>query len=435
MHLYQHQQQVVNENKPYFGNFRGTGSGKTRTTVAIAEGTTLVICPKTQMLDGLWTNEWEYQGKTSKLFVVSKEQFKKKFAEDPLSICEGVYPDTIILDEAHTMCGIQPYTRQKNYVKYPKTSQIFDAITKYIKLAKPKRIHPLTATPMPQPMSVYGLGMILMKNWDYFKFRDQFYIEKTVRGRQLYLPNRSKANKQLMGRTINMLGYTGKLEDFVDVPDQYEKVHKIEMTEAQKNKIMELKIMFPDPLVLAGKLHQLEQGIFEDEIISENKVEIIEEYIMQFEKVVVFAKYTAQIKFYEETFSKKGIKTFVLNGQTKDKIRKDLTIQAEAFDGECVFIAQSGVSAGWELPTFPCMIFASHSYSLVDFEQAPGRIQRLKNIKKNVYIHLINNHQYKTNNPQRKLLPSVDTIVLSTLKNKKDFSEGMYADEFKSLYE
>jgi hypothetical protein len=431
MKLYQHQQQVVDENKPIFGNFRGTGSGKTRTTVAIAEGTTLVICPKTQMIDRTWDKEWIFQNKPGALFVISKEQFKKKFKENPLSVCGGIYPDTIIMDEVHTMCGVQPYTRQKNYVKYPKTSQIYDAIIKYIEIAKPKRVHPLTATPIPQPMAVYALSSMLGKNWDFFKFRDIFYIEKTVRGRQLYLPNRSKANKELMNKTVNSLGYTGTLEDFVDVPDQFEKVHKVEMTDVQKSKIFDLAMMFPDPLVLAGKLHQLEQGIFEDEFLAENKTAVIDEYMQQFGRVVLFVKYTNQINYYKKYFeSKYPVK--ILNGKTKDKERKIMAEEAEQME-ECLFIAQSSISAGWELPTFPCMIFASHSYSLVDFDQAPGRIQRIHNIKKNVYIHLVNNHQYKTNNPTRKLLPSFDSLCLATLRDKKEFSTDLYRDDIAKL--
>lgn len=418
MQLYQQQQEVVLENKKRYGNFRGTGSGKTRTTVAIAEGLTLVICPKMQALDGTWTNEWKFQNKQNELIVISKEQFKKLFKQDPLSVAGGRFPDTIIMDEAHTMCGVQPYTRQKNYIKFPKTSEIYDCLIKYIRLAKPKRIHPLTATPAPHPMAVFALSEILNCGWDYWKFRDMFYFEKVVRGRVLFLVNRSKKNKEMIGKLINKLGYTGRLSDFVDVPDQIELHKKVDLTKEQLSKVYDIKMMYPDPLVQAGKFHQLEQGIFEGSLIKENKTEMIERFLQEFGKIVVFAKYTEQIMMYKRYFEK-NYPVRILNGKTKDKDRKTIMKEAESLD-ECLFIAQCSVSAGWELPTFPCMVFASHSYSYVDYDQALGRIQRIHNVKKNIYIDL-------TGGP-------IDEKVMATVKSKQDFVESMY-DEALKAYE
>jgi predicted helicase len=54
-----------------------------------------------------------------------------------------------------------------------------------------------------------------------------------------------------------------------------------------------------------------------------------------------------------------------------------------------VVIAQSSVSAGYELPSFPCVVFASLSGSLVDLEQAKGRVQRLGKLKKNLYVFMV----------------------------------------------
>lgn len=413
---FQHQADNIKEDRKKFGIFKGTGSGKTRIAVSLAKGLTLIICPKTQSLDGTWTKEWAAQGKNpDDLVIISKEQFKIKLKKyGVLSICNESTPTTVIIDEAHTVSGVTPYTRQKNYVKFPKTSQIFQDVVSYIKRANPERIYPVTATPDADPMKVLALSHILGANWDFFKFREMFYFERTGRGRILYMPARTKKNKELMGELVRKLGWVGRLEDFADVPEQTFKVHFCDISKAQKDKIGELKMLYPDPMVQLGKLHQLEQGIFEGEYINETKLSVLDSYQHEFKRIVVFAKYTLQLELYRQYFVKKGLKVFVLSGSTKDEERATLTKNAEATE-ECVFIAQSSISAGWELPTFPCMIFASHSYSFVDYTQALGRIQRINNIKKNIYIDLITG--------------PVDSKVAKTIKLKEDFAEAKFAKE------
>lgn len=414
MSYYAHQQQVIDESgredRFRFGNWRGTGSGKTRTTVAIAEGITLVICPKTQADEKIWQKEWQFQGRPlADLVVLSKEQFKIKYTKGEL---HSLWPTTVIIDEAHTVAGVQPMTRQKNYIKYPRTSQLYDAVIGFLKEKNPKRIHPLTATPTANPMTVYALGTILGRQWDYFKFRDIFYFEKDVRGRKLFLANRSIKNKELIARTLQSIGYTGRLQDWFDVPDQLEKTHNVGVTDAQEKAYKELRLLYPDPLVQTGKRQMLEQGLFEGSLVAENKTEAIEQYLQEFGKVIVFARYTDQIEMYRKHFTTKKVKVFTLTGATKN--RKEVIEEAQQSES-CIFLAQCQISAGWELPDFPCMIFASLNYSFVDFDQAKGRILRANHLKKNLYVYLI--------------AGDGDEKVKKAVANKEDFSEAMYAKQ------
>lgn len=415
--FFQHQLDNIKEDRKKFGIFKGTGSGKTRIACALARGFTLVICPKTQSLDGTWTREWEAQGKNiSDLMIISKEQFKIKLKKHgTAAVCDGRLPQTVIIDEAHTVCGVTPHTRQKNYVKFPKTSQIYAAVRYYLDQVQPERIYPVTATPDAEPMKVYALACILGCNWDFFKFRDKFYFEKTGRGRHIYMPIRTKQNKEILGQLVRNLGWVGRLQDWFDVPEQTFKSHLCEITNEQQQTFKELKMLYPDPMVLAGKVHKLEQGLFEGEYVKETKVDVLDQYQREFGKIVVFAKYTDQIMLYKNHFEKKKIKVFVLNGQTKDKDRETITERAEASE-ECVFIAQSSVSAGWELPTFPAMIFASLDHSFINYDQAIGRIQRTNNIKKNIYIFL--------------LAGLVDMRVKDVVDKKLSFSEAKFAAEY-----
>lgn len=423
--FFNHQLEIIKRDPKKTGLFLGTGSGKTRTAVALAKGLTLVICPKTQALDFTWTKEWSFQRKNpSDLVIISKEQFKIKLKKGEL---DNLKPQTIIIDEAHTVSGVTPYTRQKNYIKYPKTSQIYQDVKNWVNHVKPHRLYLLSATPDAEPMKVYALAQIMGANWDFFKFRDVFYFEQSGRGRTFYKPWRSEANKLKMGQLVKSLGYTGRLQDWFDVPDQTFKVHQCGVSSEQQKVFEELKEFYPDPLILTGKVHQLEQGavshdVFEGEkktkliqYVKETKIEALERYQHEFGRIVVFAKYTAQINLYKKHFEKKGIKVFVLNGQTKDTDRKIQTKEAEQCD-ECIFIAQSSVSAGWELPSFPAMVFASLDHSFINYDQAIGRIQRANNIKKNIYIFLI--------------AGITDTKVKKVVDEKLNFSEAKFAKEF-----
>ena len=114
------QKTIINDDKPVTVFFLGTGVGKTLTALAMAEGPTLVVCPKQQKLDRTWEKNNEKFALGKNLTVVSKEEFRRDWTEIG-------YFDTVIFDEGHNMLGVLPETRQRNKVAIPKTSQLFEA--------------------------------------------------------------------------------------------------------------------------------------------------------------------------------------------------------------------------------------------------------------------------------------------------------------------
>jgi superfamily II DNA or RNA helicase len=121
-------------------------------------------------------------------------------------------------------------------------------------------------------------------------------------------------------------------------------------------------------------------------IFPSGKIDYIVERAQEFPKLLIFANYTAQINTIAEKLREEGYKVSTLTGATKD--RKELIETAES-DAEHIVIAQSSVSSGWELPSFPCVVYASKSWRYVDYEQGIGRVLRANHLKKNLYIHLI----------------------------------------------
>lgn len=407
--LFQHQREIIKDNLLRVGLFLGTGSGKTLTALSLSEGKTLVIAPKTVRDDKTWQKDLAKLGKDLDITVISKEDFRLGKFDHKTRY------DTIIGDEAHFLSGVLPDTRQKRYRPIPKTSKVFEKLYAFVKEQNPKRFYLLTATPTRSAMCVWGLAVLLGHNVDFFKFRDRFYVRIKKGYREFFVPKKDKATKELLGAMVRKIGYTGRLEDYVDVPPQTYKRHNIELTREQVKRLDEIATEFPDPLVQITKRHQIENGVLSGdefsppELIKDNKIGAIKDYAIQFPKFVIFARYTKQIEKIKDAL-KNDYNVLTLNGATKN--RQDVLYEANNSD-ECIIIIQSQISAGYELPTFPVMIFASLDYSVVNKIQSEGRVQRINNVKNNLYITLVAEG-------------GIDEAVYKSIENKEDFAEHIY---------
>lgn len=405
MQLFNHQQKIINEDPKKCGLFLGTGSGKSLTALHLAKGKTLVICPKTTAEDGTWTKNG-----IGNVTVISKETFRRDW--ESLSRY-----DTVIIDEAHTVCGISPVFKWVNKKPVPKTSQLFDACLNYIKQTNPERLYLLTATPVRNPLAVFALLVLLGKNTmsQFESFRRTFYVPVNMNHREVYIAKKDEDSQQKLGKLVQSMGYTGRLSDFADVPEQTHRVVNVPLTKEQQAKLKELPIDFPDPLVLVGKKHQVEQGVLKgneweaSQSFPSGKLDVIEDLYHEFGKVLVFAKYTEQIEQIELHMIQ-FCPVFTLTGATKD--RGEVINLAEKVSN-CVVIAQTELSAGYELPSFRCTIYASQSYSYVSYAQSLGRTLRINNLQKNLYVYL--------------LAGEIDKAVYKALENKGDFQEATYA--------
>lgn len=426
MKLYAHQKAIVDDDPKKCGLWLGTGSGKTRTALMLARGTTLVVAPKTQVEDGNWEREFEtmfpncakalklmeeVEGKreSPSLVVISKETFRRDAHKLPRY-------DTVIGDEAHTQLGVTPNIKWIRGKPYPKTSQLFEEFQKYIKRTKPDRLYLVTATIIKSPMTVWAAGIILGRNWDFYKWRDMFYFRLPMAGREVYQAKSDASTKEKLAKQVRGLGYVGRLNDFFDVPEQTFRTMYIPLTEKQKARIKELPLEYPDPLVLFGKKLQVENGVlsgdeFSDpEYFDNGKVEAILDYSVEFPQLVVFARYRAQIDQIASALRKTGKKVLTLTGDTKDRA----TVISEANNStDCVLIVSSQVSAGWELPKYPVMVFASMTFSVIDRIQAEGRILRANHLKKNLFITLV-------------VKGGADEAVYANIEMKKDFDARVY---------
>ncbi len=424
MNLYAHQKKIVDEDPHKVGLWLGTGSGKTRIALLLAKGDILVIAPKTQVEDRNWEREYRFiiedkikdykEHQPVKIFrprltVMSKEEFRRDAMHLPRF-------HTVIVDEAHTCLGVTPNIRWRNRNPVPKSSQLFEALEAYIARTKPDRLYLCTATIIQSPMTVWAAGKLLGQTWDWYKWRESFYIRLPMPGREVYQAKRDSATKDRLAKAAQKIGYTGQLSEYFDVPTQTYKVDYVDLSTKQKQRIKELPLEYPDPLVLVGKKHQVENGILSGdefnapELFHNEKIEKILEYSIQFPKMIIFAKYRTQIEQIASAMIENDKKVFILTGDTKK--RGDVIKEANKSD-EYIFIIQSSIAEGYELPSCPVMIFASLSWSIVSYVQAQGRILRANKLKKNLFIHLV-------------VKEGIDEYVYKAIMAKEDFHAHLF---------
>lgn len=420
MQLYAHQKKIIEDDPRYALIALGTGGGKTRVCLELSEGATLVICPKQQKLDQTWEKNCDKFGIICNLTVVSKEEFRRDWAKLPRF-------DTVIVDECHTVLGVLPETRVKNKKKIPKTSKLFEAVYSYVAKNRPNRLYLASATPVTKPMHLWAISQLMGKNWNFWSFREDYYIERMMGMRRIFIPKNDKATKNKLAQLTKMFGYTGKLSDWFDVPEQTHKVVHFDLTDEQQEALDTIDMEEADPLVRRARHRTIENGVLyakkiesttegdqavdklvdDVKIFRSEKIDYILERAQEFPKMLIFANYTAQINQIEIALKDAGYSTYTLTGKTKD--RGTLIERAEKAE-EAIVIAQTSISAGYELPSFPCVIYASKSYRYVDYEQSLGRVLRANALKKNLYIHLV-------------VSDGVDEACHDTIMSGQDFQE------------
>ena len=393
---YEHQKNILKENKTRHGLFLGTGGGKTRVALELAEGRTLVVCPKQQREDKTWQNNALKFGIKIDLTVISKEDFRRDWRT------LGAY-DTLIIDECHNNLGVQPEVRQRKNIQIPKTSQIFEATLSFMRTHPPKRFYLCSATPVGKPMNMWAIATLMGEKWDFFAFRSRYYTDIRMGQRRIWIPKKDPETKQRLANVVKRFGYTGTLNDWFDVPEQTHKTVYIDLHDSQKKALKELSQNEADPLVRRTRARTIENGVLygkkveaindkEDRMTNETtifpskKIDYILERALEFPKLLIYANYTAQIEEIARVLRAEGYVVSTLTGKTKDRtfIKK-----VDEMDRPHIIVAQSSISSGYELPTFPCVIYASKSWRFVDYEQSLGRVLRANALKKNLYIHLV----------------------------------------------
>ena len=408
MQLYKHQQSLLNINPKKYGLFWTCGAGKTLMALELIKknnATALIICPKAIR------HQWENQTNDK---VITKEEFRRDWSKLP-------YYDCCVLDEIHFFLGMHGLKKKSGMLK---------AILGYIKKYNPEYIYGLTATPyLSSPLNIYALSDIFGKKWDYKKYHNIFFTKVNM-GRRYLVPVVNKT-VQWRGKKVNtedaisdlvsVLGNAVALSDCVDVPDQIYQTEYFDLTAEQKKAIKELNDT--NHIVFWTKCHQVCGGSLKSDGYSENKfyksekLDRVLQLVQEHKKLIIICRYNNEIDYIKIQIRKKTSKQiFIINGATKN--RHDIIKSADRRD-EAIVIVNAACSEGYELPSFPIMVFYSYDFSLKNFIQMRGRIQRINRIKKNVYLSLV-------------VKKSIDADVYKSIQRKEDFQIAIYKNPVES---
>jgi putative lipoic acid-binding regulatory protein len=307
----------------------------------------VVMCPKQIRAD--WKKRAPYAT------VYSFEDFLK--ADAPSK------PTAVVVDEADAMAS--PLFVAKSRSK--RTGKLYN----YLYDNPDVHILLLTATPVRStPWNMHTLLVLAkIKSPATWKTYRELYFElqmKPYLPRPAYFPKLGWQKE--MQTLINKYTHTALMADMVDLPEETHEVITLKKPDYEQNEEWE-------PMAQFVADHRLEQR---------TKGAEIKKLSRGYRKVVVVAHYREQIdQLYKELSNER--ETFVLDGRTGNPT--SVIADAEG-SGECYFIIQASVGAGFELPSFAVMIFASQGYSVRNWVQMKARIRRINSLKPTKYFYL-----------------------------------------------
>jgi len=417
------------------------GTGKTLPTIALAAyrcihrevRRLLIVCPKSVM--DVWVEEFKnlelyYNLVVLRGKVTGRQETLLKWENTPgLQIAvinyEGTWrvgtplfkwrPDMIVLDESHKI--------KKGGNKQSRFLHSLGNQAKYRLI--------LTGTPVTQSPLDF---------WSQYKFLDPTIFGKSfTRFRDHYAVMRKfkvlrYKNLNELSAKAHRIAYRTTRAEALDLPpvieqnvycklegkakDMYQKMKKeslVKITEYLEEEDGNVTAPFIVTQIL--RLHQMTGGFVhtdEGEVRKIHQVKLdalrdVLEGLPENKKVVIFARFTAEIQAIKELVSKqRSVRT--LSGKTEDRGKLIKKFQEKTDPNVLVVQVQTG-GLGITLHAADTVIFYSMTFSYSDYEQAKARLVRIGQTADKVNcIHLVCKN-------------TVDETIVTSLREKKDMAE------------
>ena len=265
----------------------------------------------------------------------------------------------------------------------------------------------------------------------FYAFRNR-YFDMTGYGNHIPVFRQSMAEDFL--KRMHCIAYRVTKEECLDLPEVREEVRKVELEpkamrmyeELQEDCYTELKgseVTAANVLTKLLRLSQLTGGHLTDDErhvrpVSSAKLDalsdIIDAAVSDGQKIVVMARFVAEMYDIEAMLTKKGIGYSVVRDGVKDR---DEEVKRFMTDPTCqVFVGQiAAAGLGITLTAAHIMVFYSLDYSMSNFDQAKARIHRVGQKQKCLYLYLI-------------AKGTVDGKVLRSLQNKVNLAKALVDD-------
>jgi SWI/SNF-related matrix-associated actin-dependent regulator 1 of chromatin subfamily A len=275
---------------------------------------------------------------------------------------------------------------------------------------------------------------------NFFAFRRTYFypityqLKKQKRSFTEWKPTK-EAEQQILSR-IAPITTSFKREDCLDIPKKQPPIQRIlEATPEQKRYFKQicegLKIEVNEGILTkdnilksnkTAKLLQITGGFLYVQEDNQRSAHIFEPnpkldalkdiYEEAQEKIVVFHQFIEEGRILEKWAKKEKIKFSSLRGEIKDK-EKQYTLFVEDPTVKFMFGHPECAGESYDMTVASLMVFYSNGSSLRQREQAEGRINRDKQIKRCVFIDLL-------------IKDSVDFTPLQNIETKKSLAQRVY---------
>lgn len=265
----------------------------------------------------------------------------------------------------------------------------------------------------------------------FYAFRNKYF---QMGGYGNHIPMFKKSETDDFLNRMHSIAFRCTKDECLDLPEITEEVRKVELepkakklyTDIEKDSYTELlegEVSATNVLTKLLRLNQLTGGYLTDDDGNVTKVstaklealsDIIDSAMDENRKVVVMARFTAELDDIQKMLEKKKIRYSVIRGGVKNR---DEEIRRFQEDDDCkVFVGQiAAAGLGLTLTASSLMVFYSLDYSMSNFEQAKARIHRVGQNENCHYIYLV-------------AKGTADTKVLRALRNKVNLAKLLVDD-------
>lgn len=275
---------------------------------------------------------------------------------------------------------------------------------------------------------------------NFYAFRNKYCI---MGGYQKYQVVGFKNKEDLIKREYSV-AYRVTKEECLDLPEQIFETRKLQFSEKEMKLYKQIKEQSFAELESGGqitaatvltkmlRLQQLTGGfLIKDDAekpvqISDAKInaleDIIDDYVLETgKKLVVFARFRAELDLIEKLLKKKKLQYGMIYGDIKLDDRGDIVKDFQTNPDTKVFVAQIDTAGlGITLTAADTCVYYSVNFNYAAYSQSLARIHRIGQRNNCTYIHLL-------------VDKTIDEQVLKALEKKEDIAKTI-VDDWKSYF-
>jgi len=321
------------------------------------------------------------------------------------------HPDMIVADESQR-------------IKTP-GAQVSKAMRTLGKAAKYRLI--LTGTPVTQgPLDFWSQYAFLEPSifgQSFYAFRARYARLGGFGGKQVV----GYANLPELVKKAHSIAFRVTKAEALDLPEQVDAERYCELEPSARRVYDDLcrkavaelesggKITAQNVLAKLLRLQQITGGFFDGQEISQSKFDVLTEIVGDIleagKKVVVFARFLAEITALREWLDAHNVGHAAILGEVEQERRGEEVQRFQADKGCRVLVAQLQTGGlGLTLTAADTAIFYSLNFSFADYDQCKARIHRIGQRNNCTYIHLLARN-------------TVDERIMAVLRRKQSVAE------------